>query len=398
MKRIPFIKDLNVKDRKVLCRFDFNVPLSNGKIEDDNRIKASLPTIRYLIENGAAVIMMSHLGRPGGEVVEKFSLRPVAERLSEILGKEVGFTGQTVGAEVEEKVAAMRPGDLFLLENTRFYPGEEENSVELSRLLSNLGDVYINDAFATAHRAHASTYGIAELIEEKGVGFLMMKEIEQLSKLLDNPELPFTVVLGGLKLKTKIPVIKGLAPIADDILIGGAMSFSFIKVKGGNVGESIIEESLFDKIKEAISEIDLQGKNLHIPVDVVAIEHTEKIESSDEWDVVPSSNIPEGKMGVDVGPETIAKYKEIIRNSKTLFWNGPLGVFEVPPFDKATWEIAREIGNLTNRGGFTVVGGGDTDKVFEDSDISVSHLSTGGGASLEFVSGKELPAFKVMSR
>ncbi len=398
MKKVPFIKDLNVKDRKVLCRFDFNVPLSDGKIEDDNRIKASLPTIRYLIENGASVIMMSHLGRPDGEVVDKFSLRPVAKRLSEILETEVEFTGKTVGAEVEEKVKAMGPGDLFLLENTRFYPGEEENSAELSRLLSNLGDVYINDAFATAHRAHASTYGVAELIEEKGVGFLMMKEIEQLSKLLDDPEPPFTVVLGGLKLKTKIPVIKGLASIADDILIGGAMSFSFIKVKGGDVGDSIIEESLFDKIEEAISEIDRTGKNLHIPGDVVAIEHKDKIESSDKWDVVPAFRIPEGKMGVDIGPETVAKYKGIIRNSKTLFWNGPLGVFEVPPFDKATWEIAREIGNLTNEGAFTVVGGGDTDKVFEDSGISVSHLSTGGGASLEFVSGKELPAFKVMQR
>jgi phosphoglycerate kinase len=396
MKEVPFIKDLDVKDRKVLCRFDFNVPLSNGEIEDDNRIRASLPTIRYLVENGAAVIMMSHLGRPGGEVVEKFSLRPVAKRLSEILGIEIGFTGQTVGEEVEEKVKAMKPGDLFLLENTRFYPGEKENDEEFSRLLSNLGDVYINDAFATAHRAHASTYGVAELIEEKGVGFLMMKEIEQLSKLLDNPQSPFTVVLGGLKLKTKIPVIKGLAPIADDILIGGAMSFSFIKVKGGNVGDSIVEESLFDKIEESISEIRRQGKNLHIPDDVVVVEYKDKIESADEWDVVPSSLIPEGKMGVDVGPETVAKYKDIIRNSETLFWNGPMGVFEVPPFDKATWEIAQEIGNLTKRGAFTVVGGGDTDKVFEHSDISVSHLSTGGGASLEFVSGKELPAFKVM--
>lgn len=396
MKKVPFIKDLDVKDKKVLCRFDFNVPLSDGEIEDDNRIKASLPTIRYLLENGAAVIMMSHLGRPGGEVVEKFSLRPVAKRLSEILETEVDFTGKTVGEEVEEKVKAMKPGDLFLLENTRFYPGEKENDEEFSRLLSNLGDVFINDAFATAHRAHASTYGVAELIEEKGVGFLMMKEIEQLSKLLDNPQLPFTVVLGGLKLKTKIPVIKCLAPIADNILIGGAMSFSFIKVKGGNVGDSIVEESLFDKIEESISEIKRQGKNLHIPDDVVAIEYKKKIESSDKWEVVPGSLIPEGKMGVDVGPETVAKYKDIIRNSKTLFWNGPMGVFEVPPFDRGTWEIAQEIGNSTKRGAFTVVGGGDTDKVFEHSDISVSHLSTGGGASLEFVSGKELPAFKVM--
>jgi 3-phosphoglycerate kinase len=397
MKKVPFIEDLNVENKKVLCRFDFNVPLSDGKIEDDNRIKASLPTIRYLIENGAAVIMMSHLGRPDGEVVEKFSLRPVADRLSELLNKEVGFIGKTVGPEVEDKVKSLKSGDLFLLENTRFIPGEKENDKELSRLLSNLGDVYINDAFATAHRVHASTYGVAEYIEDKAVGFLMMKEIEQLSKLLEKPESPFTVILGGLKLKTKIPVIKGLAPIADNILIGGAMSFSFIKVKGGSIGHSVVEESLFDKVKEAIAVTGQQGEQLFLPDDIIAIDNTkEKISSSAEWAAVPAFEIPQGKMGVDIGPETVAKYKKIIANSKTLFWNGPMGVLEVPPFDNGTWEIAREIGALTKKGAFTVVGGGDTDKVFENSDISVSHLSTGGGASLEFVSGKELPAFKVM--
>ncbi len=396
MKKVPFIKDLNVKDKKVLCRFDFNVPISNGKIEDDNRLKASLPTIRYLLEHGATVIMMSHLGRPGGAPVEKFSLRPVAERLSALLGKEVQFIDKTVGSKVEEKVKSLERGDLLLLENTRFHSEEENNDKEFSRLLSNLGDVYINDAFATAHRAHASTYGVAEFIQDKAVGFLMMKEIEQLSKLIEKPESPFTVVLGGLKLKTKIPVIKGLAPIADDILIGGAMSFSFIHVKGGNVGDSVLEESMFDKVEEAISELERQGKHLHLPDDMVVIDHMEKIDGSAEWEVVPAFEIPKGKMGVDIGPRTIVKYKEIISKSKTLFWNGPVGVFEIPPFDKGTWEIAREIGALTKKGGFTVVGGGDTDKVFEDSDISVNHISTGGGASLEFVSGKELAAFKVM--
>ena len=393
MRKVPFIKDLNVKDKKVLCRFDFNVPLKDGKIEDDNRIASGLPTIRYLIENGATVIMMSHLGRPGGKPVERFSLRPVATRLSELLGTKVQFIEKTVGEEVERKVDSLSSGDLLLLENTRFLPGEEENDEELSKLLANLGDVYVNDAFATAHRAHASTYGVAEFIEEKAVGFLMMKEIEQLSRLLEKPESPFTVVLGGLKLKTKIPVIKGLAPIADNILIGGAMSFSFIKVKGGEVGESVIEESMFDKVEEAIS---VAGDKLYLPDDMVVIDHTDEIKSSADWTVVPASQIPQGKMGVDIGPKTVEKYKNIISNSRTLFWNGPLGVFEVSPFDKATWEVAKEIGQLTKKGAFTVVGGGDTDKVFEDSDISVSHLSTGGGASLQFVSGKELAIFKVM--
>ena len=396
MKKVPFVKDLNVKDKKVLCRFDFNVPLSDGKIEDDNRLRASLPTIRYLLEHGATIIMMSHLGRPGGEVVEKFSLRPVSERLSTLLDKEVQFIEKTVGSEVEEKVKSLNGGSLLLLENTRFHSEEKNNDKEFSRLLSNLGDVYINDAFATAHRAHASTYGVAEFIQDKAVGFLMMQEIEQLSKLLENPESPFTVVLGGLKLKTKIPVIKGLAPIADDILIGGAMSFSFIHVKGGKVGDSILEMSMFDKVEEAISALTRREKNLHLPDDMVIIDHMEKIEGSAESEVVPAFDIPEGKMGVDIGPVAIAKYKEIISKSKTLFWNGPVGIFEIPPFDKGTWAIAREIGALTNRGALTVVGGGDTDKVFEDSHISVSHLSTGGGASLEFLSGKELPAFKVM--
>ncbi|MEJ2306258.1 MAG: phosphoglycerate kinase [candidate division WOR-3 bacterium] len=393
MRKVPFIKDLNVKDKKVLCRFDFNVPLKDGKIEDDNRIAAGLPTIRSLIENGATVIMMSHLGRPGGKPVEKFSLRPVASRLSELLGTKVQFIEKTVGKEVEDKVGSLASGDLLLLENTRFLPGEEENDGELSRLLANLGDVYVNDAFATAHRAHSSTYGVAEFMEEKAVGFLMMKEIEQLSRLLEKPESPFTVVLGGLKLKTKIPVIKGLAPIADNILIGGAMSFSFIKVKGGEVGKSVVEESMFDKVEEAIS---VAGDKLYLPDDMVVIDHTDKIESSADWTVVPASQIPQGKMGVDIGPKSVEKYKNIISHSRTLFWNGPLGVFEVSPFDKATWEVAKEIGQLTKKGAFTVVGGGDTDKVFEDSDISVSHLSTGGGASLQFVSGKELAIFKVM--
>ncbi|MEJ2355535.1 MAG: phosphoglycerate kinase [candidate division WOR-3 bacterium] len=363
------------------------------EIEDDNRIAAGLPTIRSLIENGATVIMMSHLGRPGGKPVEKFSLRPVASRLSELLGTKVQFIEKTVGKEVEDKVGSLASGDLLLLENTRFLPGEEENDGELSRLLANLGDVYVNDAFATAHRAHSSTYGVAEFMEEKAVGFLMMKEIEQLSRLLEKPESPFTVVLGGLKLKTKIPVIKGLAPIADNILIGGAMSFSFIKVKGGEVGKSVVEESMFDKVEEAIS---VAGDKLYLPDDMVVIDHTDKIESSADWTVVPASQIPQGKMGVDIGPKSVEKYKNIISHSRTLFWNGPLGVFEVSPFDKATWEVAKEIGQLTKKGAFTVVGGGDTDKVFEDSDISVSHLSTGGGASLQFVSGKELAIFKVM--
>jgi phosphoglycerate kinase len=397
MKKVPFVKDVNVKNKKVLCRFDFNVPLSGGKIEDDNRIRASLLTIRYLMENGATAVMMSHLGRPDGKVVEKFSLRPVAKRLSELLGTEVQFMEKTVGREVEEKVKSLSAGNLLLLENTRFYPEEEKNDKEFSRLLANLGDVYINDAFATAHRAHASTYGVAEFIKDKAVGFLMMQEVEQLSKLLEKPKSPFTVVLGGLKLKTKIPVIKGLAPIADDILIGGAMAFGFIHIKGGEVGSSILEESMFGKIEEAISFTEKAGKNLYLPLDMVVIDKTDEIKSDAESTVVPSFKIPKGKRGVDIGPETTRKYKEIIEKSKTLFWNGPMGVFEVPPFDKGTWEIAKEIGRLTDKGAFTVVGGGDTDKVFESSDISVSHLSTGGGASLEFVSGKELPALKIMT-
>ncbi len=398
MKRVPFIRDLNVKNKRVLCRFDFNVPLSGGEIEDDNRIKACLPTIRYLMEEGATTIMMSHLGRPDGKVVEKFSLRPIAKRLSELLGSEVRFIDKTVGREVEEKVKSLSAGNLLLLENTRFYAEEEKNDKEFSRLLANLGDVYVNDAFATAHRAHASTYGVAEFIKDKGVGFLMMQEIEQLSKLLEKPKSPFTVVLGGLKLKTKIPVIKGLTPIADDILIGGAMLFGFIHIKGGKVGASILEESMFAKVEEAISFVEKAGKNLCLPLDIVVIDKTEEIKSNSKWTIVPSFEIPEGKMGVDIGPETIRKYKEIIGKSKTLFWNGPMGVFEVPPFDKGTWEIAKEIGELTNKGAFTVVGGGDTDKVFEGTDISVSHLSTGGGASLEFVSGKELPALEIMTK
>ncbi|MEO0293357.1 MAG: phosphoglycerate kinase [candidate division WOR-3 bacterium] len=400
MNKVPLIKDLNVKNKRVLCRFDFNVPISEGKIEDDTRLRASLPTIRYLMENGAITIMMSHLGRPKGKVVKELSLMPIAKRLSELLGKEVQFIEKTVGPEVEKKVSSLKSGDLLLLENTRFHPEEEKNDKEFSRLLGNLGDVYVNDAFATAHRAHASTYGVAEFIKEKAIGFLMLEEIKNLSKLLENPESPFTVVLGGVKLETKIPVIKNLAPLADNILIGGAMCFSFIHFKGGNVGDSPIEKELLKDVEEAIKIIEKEKKNFLLPEDVVVIDYTKDIKSIPpdvKWNVVSSFDIPKGKMGVDIGEKTIGIYKKIIASSKTLFWNGPLGVFEKPPFDKGTWEIAKEIGKLTEKGGFTVVGGGDTDKVFEGTEISVTHLSTGGGASLEFVGGKELPGIKIIA-
>lgn len=396
MKKYPFIEDFKVEGKKVLCRFDFNVPHSNGRIENDNRLKASLPTINYLRDNGATIIMMSHLGRPGGEVVKEYSLRPVAERLSELLGSEVQFIAETVGKQVEEKVESLSDGDLLLLENTRFNPGEKKNDEEFSKFLSRLGDMYVNDAFATAHREHASTYGVAQFFEEKAIGFLMLEEIKKLSKLLEKPEAPFTLLLGGLKLKTKVPVIKNLASIVDKILIGGAMCFGFIRLKGGNVGDSVIKESLFGDIEEAISIVEKEGKKLYLPDDMVVIDYTDDIQSEAEWSVVPSFEIPEGKKGVDVGPDTVKKFKEVIGNSKTLFWNGPMGIFETPPFDKATWEIAKEIGKLTDRGGFTVVGGGDTDTVFEDTDINVSHLSTGGGASLEFLSGEELSSLRVI--
>lgn len=393
MRDLPSVRDLDVKGKRVLCRFDFNVPLKQGFIEDDRRLKESLPTIRYLKREGAKIIMMSHLGRPGGTKVQELSLAPAAKRLSELLDSEVKFVGEIVGDEIQKISEELKEGELLLLENTRFHPGEKGNDIGFSENLAKLGSVYVNDAFATAHRKHASTYGVATLIKEKAAGFLMLKEIENLSKLLKGPPPPFSIVLGGAKMKTKIPVIKNLAPLMDNLLVGGAMTYNFLNKKGIDVGDSLLEESLLPEIEEVFPILRDNNVNLYLPMDLVI---TDRIEERAKWKVIPVGDIPCGWKGVDIGPKTIQEFREIILESKTIFWNGPMGVFEISPFDKGTLEIATAMGEATKKGALTIVGGGDTDKVFTGSDIELSHLSTGGGAALLFLSGEELPAISIL--
>jgi len=395
MIKVKSINELNVKGKRVLCRFDFNVPIKDKVIKDDRRLREALPTIKYLIENEARIIMTSHLGRPKGKRVEELTLYPVAIRLGELLNKEVKFVDEIVGSKVKEAVDSLVDGELLLLENNRFHPGEEENDSEFAEELASLAEVYVNDAFGTAHRKHASTYGVAMLIKERAAGFLMIKEIENLSKLKENPPSPFTLVLGGAKLKTKIPVIKDLAPQVDNLLVGGGMAFNFLKMKGISVGDSLLDESLLGDIEILMPVLSDNDVNLILPLDIII---TREIKEDAESEVVSVENIPEGWKGVDIGPVTLDEFKRIIMASKTVFWNGPMGVFETPPFDKGTIEIANAIGEATKKGSLTVAGGGDTDKAIEDAKIELTHLSTGGGASLKFLSGEEMPAITILSK
>ena len=395
MIKVKSINELNVKGKRVLCRFDFNVPIKDKVIKDDRRLREALPTIKYLIENEARIIMTSHLGRPKGKRVEELTLYPVAIRLGELLNKEVKFVDEIVGSKVKEAVDSLVDGELLLLENNRFHPGEEENDSEFAEELASLAEVYVNDAFGTAHRKHASTYGVAMLIKERAAGFLMIKEIENLSKLKENPPSPFTLVLGGAKLKTKIPVIKDLAPQVDNLLVGGGMAFNFLKMKGISVGDSLLDESLLGDIEILMPVLSDNDVNLILPLDIII---TREIKEDAESEVVSVENIPEGWKGVDIGPVTLDEFKRIIMASKTVFWNGPMGVFETPPFDKGTIEIANAVGEATKKGALTVAGGGDTDKAIEDAKIELTHLSTGGGASLKFLSGEEMPAITILSK
>lgn len=395
MIEVKSINELNVKGKKVLCRFDFNVPIKEGVIKDDRRLREALPTIKYLIENEARIIMTSHLGRPKGKKVEELTLAPVANRLGELLNKDVKFVDEIVGNKVKEVVDSLVDGELLLLENNRFHPGEEENDSKFAEELASLAEVYVNDAFGTAHRKHASTYGVANLIKERAAGFLMIKEIENLSKLQENPPSPFTLVLGGAKLKTKIPVIKDLAPQVDNLLVGGGMAFNFLKMKGISVGDSLLDESLLEDIENLMPVLSDNDVNLILPLDIVI---TKEIKEEAESEVVSIENIPEGWKGVDIGPVTLDEFKGIIMDSKTIFWNGPMGVFETYPFDKGTMEVANAIGEATKKGALTVAGGGDTDKAIEDAKIELKHLSTGGGASLKFLSGEEMPAITILGK
>lgn len=385
------IRDAQVRDKRCFVRVDFNVPMKNGAITDDSRIRAALPTIEYLISHGAKVILASHLGRPKGQVVPELRMDPVAHRLSELLGKKVVKLNDCVGPEVVAYVSGMSPGSVVLLENVRFYPGEEKNDPGLAKAMADLADIFVNDAFGTAHRAHASTAGIAAYIPAYA-GFLMEKEIAALGKLLEDPERPFTALIGGAKVSDKLAVLKNLLDKVDNLLIGGGMANTFLMAQGYGVGKSLAEPSMVGEAREILDKAAKKGCKLLLPVDVVVAAAPE---TGVPAKVVPASEIPEDMMALDIGPETRKAFSAVVEGSKTAFWNGPMGVFEVETFRGGTLEMAAALADVD---GFTVVGGGDSLSAVEMSGLSekISHLSTGGGASLEFLEGRELPGVAVL--
>ncbi len=378
------IRDIDLKGKKVLVRVDYNVPIVEGRITDDRRIKATVPTIQYLLDQGAAVILMSHLGRPKGKPSPEFKMDLVAKRLSEILGMPVKKLDDCIGPEVEKAVKEMKPGEVILLENLRFHPEEEANDPEFARQLASLADIYVNDAFATAHRAHASTEGVAHYLPAVA-GFLMEKEIRYLSLLLSDPQRPFVAILGGAKISDKIGVIRNLLPKVDLLLIGGGMANTFFKALGYEVGDSLVEDEALGLAQELLRE---GGEKLVLPVDVVI---AERLAPDAPTRVAKPGEVPKGWRILDVGPETVKLFREKLRGARTVFWNGPLGVFEVEPFAKGTFAIAQALAEL--EGATVVVGGGDSAAAVEAAGVAekLTHVSTGGGASLEFLEGKELP-------
>ncbi|MGA3602640.1 phosphoglycerate kinase [Lysinibacillus agricola] len=386
------MKDIDVKGKRVFVRVDFNVPMADGVITDETRIRAAIPTIEYLVEQGAKVILASHLGRPKGEVKEDMRLTAVGVRLAELMAKPVTKLDESIGQAVEEAVANMQNGDMILLENVRFHAGEEKNDPALAEQFAKLADVYVNDAFGAAHRAHASTEGIAKHIPAVS-GFLMQKELDVLGKALSNPERPFTAIIGGAKVKDKIGVIESLLEKVDHLIIGGGLSFTFIKAQGYDIGKSLLEEDKIDLAKSFIEKAKAKGVQLHMPVDAVVANEFSK---DAETQIVGVDAIPADWMGLDIGPKTAANYAEVIKDSKLIIWNGPMGVFEMDKFANGTKTVADAMATTT---GYTVIGGGDSAAAVEKFEVAdkMDHISTGGGASLELMEGKELPGIVALN-
>lgn len=389
------IEDLQFEGKRALVRCDFNVPMDeNGNITDDRRITSALPTINYLLDHGAKVILMSHLGRPKGQPNPKYSLEPVAKRLSELLGEEVVFADdeKVVSENVKKIVDNMKPGDVVLLQNTRYRSEEEKNGEEFAKELASLGDLYVNDAFGTSHRAHASNVGVSSFLPSS-VGFLVKKEIEVMGKALENPERPFVAILGGAKVSDKIGVIENLIEKVDTILIGGGMAYTFLKAKGYNVGKSLLEEDKIDLAKSLMEKAKKKNVKLLLPIDTVV---AKEFKNDTEYKTVNVDSIPEDMMGLDIGEKTVKLFSEEIKNAKTVVWNGPMGVFEMENFKVGTDEIARAMAETS---AVTIVGGGDSASAVEKAGFEdkMTHISTGGGASLEFLEGKVLPGIAAIS-
>ena len=384
------IEDIDVAGKRVLCRCDFNVPTKNGKITSDKRIVAAMPTIEYLVNHGAKVILCSHMGKPKGEWKPELSLKVVADRISELLGKPVVMAADVAGEDAHAKAAALKDGDVMMLENTRFEKGETKNDPELSKALASLADIFVNDAFGTAHRAHSSTAGVADYLPAV-CGFLVKKEVSIMGKALANPERPFVAILGGAKVSDKLNVINNLLEKVDTLIIGGGMAYTFLAAKGYSVGTSLLDNEKIDYCKEMMAKAEAKGVKLLLPIDtVVASAFPDPIDGEISVETVPSDAIPADKMGLDIGEKTRALFAEAAKSAKTVVWNGPMGVFENPTLAKGTIAVAQA---LADSDAVTIVGGGDSAAACEQLGFAdkITHISTGGGASLEFLEGLELP-------
>ncbi len=377
------IRDIDFRGKRVLVRVDFNVPIKEGKVKDDTRIRAALPTLNYLLDRGASLILCSHLGRPKGGPSPEFSMKPVADYLAGLMGKPVAFVGNLVGPDVTAAAQALKPGEILVLENTRFHPGETKNDPELSEQLARLADVYVNDAFGSAHRAHASTEGVAHHLPAVA-GFLMEREIQYLGQAIAEPKRPFVAILGGAKISDKIGVIRNLLKIADHVLIGGGMANTFFKAQGYPVGDSLVEDEALDTARELLA---MGGTRLRLPIDVVI---ADRFENEAESRVMPMAPVPDGWRILDIGPETAAAFRKVIASAGTVVWNGPMGVFEMPNFAQGTYSIAQAV---ASSGATSIIGGGDSVAAVNQSGLAnkITHISTGGGASLEMLEGLVLP-------
>jgi len=387
------LPDSEIKGKVVFIRVDFNVPIRDGKISEDYRIRRTVPTIDYLVDRGAKVVVASHMGRPRGQVISSLSLEPVAKRLTELLGRDVKFVGKTVGKEVKDTVNNLKDGEVLVLENLRFHEEEEKNDPEFSKELASLADIYVNDAFGTSHRAHASTHGMATHFEKRLAGFVVDKELKFLGQLLENPKKPYLVIVGGAKIKDKMSALKNLLEKADDVIIGGGVAYTFLKAKGVNVGKSIVEDDMIPWAKEALKQY---GDKIQLPIDHIVAESFENRKNL----IVVDHEIPNELHGFDIGPKTASHFISSIRRRRTIFWSGPMGVFEVDDFSSGTTHVARAIALATWRGSTTVVGGGDTTSALRKAEVllsEISHVSTGGGASLEFLGGAELPGIAILN-
>jgi len=389
------INNFDLKNKRVLIRVDFNVPLSDGAVTDDFRIRMVLPTINHCLESGASVVLMSHLGRPKGEIVPDLSLIPVGEKLAELIELPIKFSDNCVSEDARDVSLGLRPGEIHLLENLRYHKEETDNDSRFSELLAKHGEIFINDAFGTAHRPHASNVGVSQYFLHKGIGFLFEKELQYLSSVIKRPKRPMALVLGGAKIDTKLNLINKFIDEADIIIIGGGMAFTFLKAKGVDVGCSLVDESMLATATKIIEKSRKVNNRLHFPVDVVAAKSIDDIKSIKKFNI---DSIPKTMSGFDIGPETIKKYSKLLLSSKTIVWNGPMGVFEKPEYDNGTKKIAEIMTQANEEGSVVIVGGGDTAAAVKSYNLidKMSHVSTGGGASLELLSGNRLPSVEAL--